>query len=499
MSNRDITDKRGLLEFLKGRDDFVTIDKEVDPIYEVSGLIKALEGGPTIYCTNIKGFPGHRVLTNTFSTREKIAATFGAEDKTKVKHKCLDAIQNQIPYEIVDNGPCQENVITENIDVKATIPIIKHTDQDAGRLLGAITFVSEGIKGTHLSYNRSNFRGKDYSSLSLNLGTHFEHHLLKVRQTKGKLPITINISPPPAVEAMAAGGFTPITLPVGMDEMAIAGGLQGSPVKICKAKTVDTYSVANSEYVIEGYVDTTQTVWESEKAEETGEAGIHPYFPEYTSYLGRAYKTFKFQATAITHRNNPIFDSPPAHCIHAHNIGIDFKEAAILDICNRMAPGLVVDINMPSAFRGMDGVVVQVNKRRRRDEGYQRNLINGIWAGSTATRMVIVVDTDINIYNTDDVLWAMNTRVNPNTDIITLSEARGIGTGPREKEGSKLEQTGLAGNVAFDATVPYHLKWRYIRGSHPKVDLSKWLSADQIEKARSLQNEFAKDMANRRI
>jgi 4-hydroxy-3-polyprenylbenzoate decarboxylase len=113
--------------------------------------------------------------------------------------------------------------------------------------------------------------------------------------------------------------------------------------------------------------------------------------------------------------------------------------------------------------------------------------------------MVIVVDTDINIYNTDDVLWAMNTRVNPNTDIITLSEARGIGTGPREKEGSKLEQTGLAGNVAFDATVPYHLKWRYIRGSHPKVDLSKWLSADQIEKARSLQNEFAKDMANRRI
>ena len=208
MSNRDITDKRGLLEFLKARDDFLTIDKEVDPIYEVSGLIKALEGGPTIYCTNIKGFPGHRVLTNTFATRDRIAAMFGAEDATKVKHKCLDAIQNQIPYEIVDNGPCQENVITENVDVKATIPIIKHTEQDAGRLLGAITFVSEGIKGTHVSYNRSNFRGKDYSSLSLNLGTHFEHHLLKVRQTKGKLPITINISPPPAVEAMAAGGFT---------------------------------------------------------------------------------------------------------------------------------------------------------------------------------------------------------------------------------------------------------------------------------------------------
>lgn len=171
MSERDITNKRGLLEFLKTRDDFLTIEGEVDPIYEVAGLIKALEGGPAIYCTNIKGFPGHRILTNTFATRERIAAMFGAEDARKTKFRCLDALQNQIPYKIVDVGPCQENVFTDNLDVLSTIPIIKHTEEDAGRILGAITFVPKGIKGTHVSYNRSHFRWKDYSSHSLVFNT----------------------------------------------------------------------------------------------------------------------------------------------------------------------------------------------------------------------------------------------------------------------------------------------------------------------------------------
>ncbi len=496
---KDIKSARGTIEFLKNINDIQVIKGEVDPVYEVSGITKALDGGPALLFENIKGYPNKRITSNIFSRRERIAKIFDVDDPKKLKFKYLEALRNGIPPKVVDNPPCQENVITRNIDVLNILPIIKHTEEDAGRILGGGNILLMGPDiGSHVSFNRTHFQGKDWASMAFNLGSHLEYNVLKASKKKAKLPITINICTSPAIWATAGAGFLSISLPAGDNELDVAGGLQGAPIEICRAKTVDAYALAGSEWVIEGYIDTNETVWESEEAKKLGKIGKAPFFPEYPGYMGRAYKTFKFQATAITHRGNPILYAPLAHSIETNNICGLFGEASLYDVCNRIHPGFVVDVNILDAFKSCTGAIIQVKKRRRRDEGYQRNVILAAFTALSYLRIVVVVDDDVDIYNTDDILWALTSRVEPTRDIIVVSGSRGDPTSPGGRAVEKEEYHGVAGKRGYDATVPYSLKWLFTRAKHPAVDLKKWLSEEEINNARALQSEYAKLMARLR-
>jgi 4-hydroxy-3-polyprenylbenzoate decarboxylase len=169
------------------------------------------------------------------------------------------------------------------------------------------------------------------------------------------------------------------------------------------------------------------------------------------------------------------------------------KDAAAFDIANRVCPGLVIGTNTLDCFKGAEGIVVQIRKRRRRDEGYQKNIILAMMAGLSSARWTVVVDEDINIYNADDVMWAMNTRVGPD-DIIIVNNVRGQGVTPIEKTRGGAETIGLGAKFGFDATIPYSLKWRFKRAVHPEVDLKKWFTDDQINKARAKATPYIRYM-----
>ena len=137
-------------------------------------------------------------------------------------------------------------------------------------------------------------------------------------------------------------------LPKGCDELGVAGALQGYPVELVKAKTVDALAIANSEYVIEGYLDTTQKVWESPLAEAEQKQGVYPFHPEWPGYMGKAYRTYKFQATAITHRREkPIYNGMIVHGMDDHFIDTTMREACFLEIADRICPGLCIDTHIP--------------------------------------------------------------------------------------------------------------------------------------------------------
>ena len=87
----------------------------------------------------------------------------------------------------------------------------------------------------------------------------------------------------------------------------MAGALQGSPIDLVKAKTVDAYAIAQSEWVLEGYVIEDERVWETDEAERLGRQGEAPLHPEWARYMGRAYRTPRaFELTAITQRSNKM-------------------------------------------------------------------------------------------------------------------------------------------------------------------------------------------------
>ena len=208
-------------------------------------------------------------------------------------------------------------------------------------------------------------------------------------------------------------------VPYGSDELGIAGGLQGSPVEICRAKTVDAYAIANSEWVIEGYLP-AELVWETDEAEKLGKVRSAPFFPEWPGYLGSAIRAHKFQATAITHRGDrPIFFSPLAHSFEG-GLGQSFVEASFYEMARKLNPGFVLDVTVPMSLLWLGGLVFKIKKKGRREEGFAKSLLLGAIADTVGMglRLAVTVDEDVDIYSADDILWAIATKCEPSTDMV---------------------------------------------------------------------------------
>ncbi|MFC2003476.1 UbiD family decarboxylase domain-containing protein [Chloroflexota bacterium] len=495
MTERDVTSLRTTLEFLKEEGELLIIDGEVDPYLEVTGITKALDNSHVLLFQNVKGYTGKRIMAGLFSRTDRVARIFGVGDGRKLKLKCLEAIQNPIAPRIVESGPCQEMVQTKKLDILKSIPITQHTESDPGRILsGGIALIRDPNFGSCISYKRMHFRGRDWGSVYCAPGSHATHILSEYASKSRNLPITINICPDPAVMGVAGGGMVQ-DLPVGTDELAIAGGLQGTPINICHAKTVDTYAIATSEWVIEGYIDTSQVVWESAEAEKAGDDKV-PFFPEYHGFLGSAATTYKFQATAITGRkDNPIYYSPLGHSFespHMKSFNVIPLEYSLLQ---SRWPNLIRDVNVLPAMKGRFGLAIQVEKQNEHDDYCIKDIIQAAIEYTRQMRFVVVVDEDVDIYSAEEIIWALIFRMDAKDGLILVPPIEGSIGMRKEKIGPFVPVT----RMGFDATVPIRNKWAYLRGKYPEVNLEKWLTREQIKKARALQCDYAKLLAKERV
>jgi 4-hydroxy-3-polyprenylbenzoate decarboxylase len=226
-----------------------------------------------------------------------------------------------------------------------------------------------------------------------------------------------------------------------------------------------------------------------------------PFFPEWPGYLGRSYRANRFQATAITHRRDPIFYTPLAQSFEGSILGTIIKEAAIYEFCERIAQGLVTDVHILPGVAAWAHVLLQVRKRGRGDEGVQRSLITAILGSIFGIKLVVVVDDDVDVYSADDVIWAITTRANAERAIIIGGGGpmMGMMPGERVRPGGEREEASflLQGGIGIDATMPFAAKWRFERAHYPSegVDLSKWLPLADIARVRALQTDYAKLLA----
>lgn len=503
---KDISSLRSTLEFLKEEGEILVTDIEIDPHLEMAGIQKKLDNGPALLFNNVKGYPENRLFTNLMAQESRIAKIFGVDEPKNFKHKVRDALHNPIPPRIVEDAPCQEVVMTgDNIDVWKSVPMISHTEKDPGRTLGGGNTLMSGkyfFGGHHISYNRmSFFKAKDWGTFQIAPGSHTD---MAVTEFIKKEPVhmTINMGVPPACTIMAGSGFNYAILPPGCDEIAIAGAIQGYPVDLVKAKTVDAYAIANAEIVIEGYLDTNQKAWEHPDAERDNVQGKYPFHPEWSGYMGKAYRTYRFIITAITHRKDkPIYYPTIVHGFDTHHIDCKVREASLLELFERMVPGLVQDVYIPIESTDWGGCVFSVKKRRQRDEGWQKNLLTAALTISQGMRVAVAVDEDVNIYLAEDVMWALNTRVDVDKDLLIVNPG-GMGQtfqpAERSAAGEGVQwvrsEAKYAGGMGFDATTPYRYQWAFERPEFPvdRVDLSKWFDKDVAEKAVNSMCEYAK-------
>src|SRR5919197_755288 len=428
------SDLRSTLEWLRAQGDLIETDKPVDPDLEVTGLQKHMDGGCPVLFNKVKGKPNHRVLTNLFGDIKVINKMFGWKDDAERVKKLAYALGHPLkPVEIPqDEAPCQEHVIKAPKDVNEYVVPIRHTTYEPELTVGSAIRCVTGPEfdgGSDLGYNRMNFRWGNVGTFQISPGSHMWQVVNKYYKSKARVPITMCFGVPPACTLLAGAGFDYAVLPMGCDEIGIAGAVQGAPIRLVKARTVEAMALADSELVLEGYVDPRDRRFETKESEDAGVQGRFHFHPEWAGYMGKAYKAPTFHVTAVTMRDpktKPIIFALGVHTLDDHNIDTTVREA-------------------------------------------------------------------VDPYSMDDIMWCLTTRVNPRTDILNpIPGGRGQTFMPAERMTAGEKQwtasnTQFEGGMGIDATVPFGYESDFLRPVYPveRVKPEDFFSKKDIENARS--------------
>ena len=242
------------------------------------------------------------------------------------------------------------------------------------------------------------------------------------------MPVAIALGADPATLLSAA-----LPLPETVSELSFAGVFSGARPRLVAAKTVPLMVPADAEIILEGWVDPDKTALEGP-------------FGDHTGYYNAAEPFPVMQVTAITHRRDPLYLStytgrPPDE---PAIIGEVFNTLALPAIRAQIPE--IKDLWLPPAACSYRIAVISINKSY---PGQARRVMMALWgmlAQFSYTKMIVVVDDDIDPRNWDDIAWAIATRMDPGRDVMVLKKT------PMDYLDFASPQPGLAGKLGLDAT-----------------------------------------------
>ncbi|MDR2295638.1 MAG: UbiD family decarboxylase [Clostridiales Family XIII bacterium] len=486
MGNNGISDLRGAIEFLKTiPGQYTESAVEVDPEGELASVYKYLgaggtvkrptKEGPALLYKNVRGFPGRPVLIGLLASRTRVGHLLGARPE-RLGFLLNECVAKPVPPVLTEAAPlCQELVYRatdEDFDIRKIIPASTNTPIDGGPYITmGMAYASDTETGeSDITIHRLCIHNKDEIAMFFTPGARHIGAFREKAEKLGKpLPLSISIGVDPAIEIAAC--FEPPTTPIGYDELGIAGAIRGRAVELARCKTVDARCIAHAEYVIEGELLPNVYVRE-DRVKENGYA-----MPEFPGYVGPAApKTPIIKVKAVTTRKNPIMQT----CIgpseeHVSMVGIP-TEASILSMVEKAMPGRLKNVYAHSSGGGKYMAVLQFAKLQPSDEGRQRQAALLAFSAFAELKHVILVDEDVDPFDSNDVLWAMNTRFQGDIDTIFIPGVRCHPLDPSERTeyNPMIRDTGITCKTIFDCTVPYRLKEKYVRAPFLELDYRKW-------------------------
>ena len=423
-----ITCFRDQLDYLERTGQLVRVKKPVSARFEVAAVAKRLDPGPAILYEKIEGYDIPIALA-TDGDRRRIASSLGVDPIHFIDHY-VDAINHPLAPEIVPTGPVKEVVKTGNIDLMAELPVMTHYELDGGPYITTgIVFAEDSARGIrNCSYHRLQVR--DANSLrALIVPRHLRLMLEEAEAQNRPLPVAIVLGMDSA-ERLAAATWGS-TIPIELDEMAIAGALKGRPVRLVKCETSHIHVPADAEIVIEGEV-------------LPGQREAEGPFAEYTGNYGRIAQSPIIRIKAITRRRDAIYQGLVAFTSEHHNLlGLPF-EPVLLKVLRGILP-FTQAVHITAGGCGKFHAIVSIKKRH---EGDGKDAILAALYAVRDIKQVTVVDDDIDIFNTKDVEWAVATRVQADKDVVIISGAKGNELDPSS------HGTAVTAKMGIDATKP---------------------------------------------
>ena len=448
------TDFRAAVARLRAAGRVRTLNREADPEYEIAALMKQLDGADALFFPKVKGH-ALPVLGNLLCSQANCEAAFGVGFR-EIRQFVARALGNPIPPQRVTSAPCQEHVHKEQFDIGRMLPVLRHTESDSGRFITAgIVVVQDPETGVYnASYHRLQLLGPKRTGIKLDFGRHLRIAYERAQKMKQDLPIAVCVGTDLAVHYTAA--TMGAQMPESADELAVAGGLRGSPLPVVKCITHDLLIPAETEIVLEGKLRWEGTVREGP-------------FAEFIGYLSPEGDAPVFDVAALTHRTDPIYLAINGYGRETVMLRKYVMEASLLKALQAGVP-IIHDAEMTAGGLHRFIAVLSMKKTSPQQEGLQRNAILAAFATLKDLDIVIAVDDDIDIRDPVDVEYALATRMEASRDVFVIPDARG-------HEYVRAGNNGIVSKLGIDATVPFEEKARFARASFKPVQINaaEWL------------------------
>ncbi len=441
-------DLREFIKVLEEKGLLKRITVEVDPILEIAEINDRIvkKGGPALLFERPKGsrFP---CVVNLFGSFERMKLALEVRDLDEIGRRALEFLEPEIPTNIIEklkmlpklkrlsdflpryvkSGPCKE-VIIKNSPSLDIFPILKTWPLDGGRFITLpMVFTKDPETGVR---NCGMYRMQVYNQRTAGMHWHMHkdgaRHYRKAEAMGKRLEVAVAIGSDPATIYSATA-----PLPEGIDEMLFAGFLREEPVELVKCETVDLEVPANAEIVLEGYC-------------EPGERRIEGPFGDHTGYYSLQDEFPVFHITCITHRSDAIYPAtivgkpPMEDCFIAKA-----TERIFLPLIRKQLPE-IVDMNLPIEGVFHNIAIVSIDKRY---PGHARKVMYALWGMGqmSFTKIIIVMDKDVNIQDLSEVLWRIGNNVDPKRDVVILE-------GPLDVLEHASPLPAYGGKMGIDAT-----------------------------------------------
>jgi 2,5-furandicarboxylate decarboxylase 1 len=283
--------------------------------------------------------------------------------------------------------------------------------------------------------------------VNLNTWRHLREFFETAEASGKNLPFCVALGVDPALMIAAAYRYNG-------DEYEIAGALRQQPTPVVRARTCDVMVPASAEIILECEIIAGEREQEGPMAEYTGHySGIHP------QPVGRV--------TAITHRRNPIFQTTAGASFEHLLLGTAVTREPTLKRLAIGASPRVRDAYLPPYSSGFLALISMENPR----PGEARAVGIAALNSHVNINTVVIVDTDVDIFNPSDVFWALSTRVRWDRDQVVIPGTLGNELHPA------AERNGVIAKTIIDATLAPELRESYSKIVYPKVDLGALLAS----------------------
>ena len=402
---------------------------------ELAGIAEKLEGNPKALLCRAAGPEKQELVGSVMGSRSRLARAFG-----KTPGTLLAEIQRRLKTkpEIVDvsraEAPCQQVVLTGDDADLTKLPVhLQHGQDGAPYISSSVDYVIDPKTGfTNVGLRRMMLRGRHEAGIDL-VSPSDLRAIYEATAAQGKrLPVSFAVGAHP-IDHVAGVMRLPI------DELGIVASLRDAPLPVVKCVTNDIRVPADAEYVLEGYLD------------ERGHVEPEGPYGEFLGYYGAVKRNPVFHLTAITRRNDALFQTST---IGGRTMGrTDTAQLSALRtevMIWRALEGAVrepVNVYATTSSGGAFNVRVAM---RQRVPGEARNAISACMGALANCKNVFVVDPDIDIFSDEQMDWAMATRFQPDRDLIVMSGMRTLPLDPSLPAGSRV-----GSKAGYDLTWPF--------------------------------------------